>query len=157
MLKKKAKPLFKDELATEEFKALIDKMKRALEREKYGVALAAPQIGESKQVFIVSENVLPEGEKIFINPKIIKHSKKKENKQEGCLSVKGYYGEVPRYKQVTIEFLNTKGEKKTLGASGFLAQIFQHEIDHLNGILYIEKATELFRVDEDFNRIDDEK
>ena len=72
---------------------------------------------------------------IFINPKITKISKKKKTVKEGCLSVTGVFGVITRAEKVTVEAHNEKGEKITRGASGLLAQIFQHEMDHLNGIL----------------------
>ena len=77
---------------------------------------------------------------VFINPEIINLSKKKRKMEEGCLSVRWLYGQVNRHEKVTIKAYDENGKLMTVGASGLLAQIFQHEIDHLNGILFIDKA-----------------
>jgi len=142
---------------------IIERMKKALHGEDDGVAIAAPQIDISLRIFVVSGKVprlieLQEkketdvdlkdikenyGDEVFINPKIIKSSKTKAVMEEGCLSIRWLYGKVKRSKQVTIEALNEKGEPVKRGASGLMAQIFQHEIDHLDGILFIDKATDI--------------
>ena len=83
---------------------------------------------------------------IFINPKITKTSKEKQNLEEGCLSVRYFYGKVERPKKATIEWTNENGEKLSRGVSGLLAQIVQHENDHLDGILFTDKATELVEI-----------
>lgn len=83
----------------------------------------------------------------FINPQIIKISKKKQTVREGCLSVSGIYGTMERAEKVTIQAYNEKGEKFARGASGLLAQIFQHEMDHLNGALFIDTATDLEKIE----------
>src|SRR3990167_7584579 len=80
---------------------------------------------------------------VFINPEIIKLSKKKYWAPEGCLSVRWLYGKVFRADKATVRAYNENGERFTRGASGLLAQIFQHEIDHLNGILFIDTAKDL--------------
>lgn len=112
-----------------------------------GVAIAAPQINESLRIFLVSPKAYrknaKEVETVFINPKITKLSQEKEFMVEGCLSVRWLYGEVMRSKKCTLEYYNERGEKKVKGASGLLAQIFQHETDHLNGILFDSKARRL--------------
>lgn len=145
-------------------RTLISDMKRLLAREPYGVALASPQVGESLRLFIVSGRVFLNREKkegeadatedtkekplppdqIYINPKLKKLSRGKKNKHEGCLSIRTLWGEVPRAEKATIEAYDEHGKKFTRGASGFLAHIFQHEMDHLDGILYIDKAVKLF-------------
>ena len=102
-----------------------------------GVGLAAPQIGKSIR-FIVVERV-PDP-MILINPEIIEHSLLKDTLEEGCLSVPGKYGLIKRYKSVKVKALTLEGKTVELSAKGFLAEILQHEIDHLNGILYIDKA-----------------
>ena len=86
---------------------------------------------------------------VFINPKIEKFSKEKRDMPEGCLSVRGTYGKVKRSVRCTIKAYDEKGNLITRGASGFLAQIFQHETDHLNGILFIEKAKNVEYVEMD--------
>jgi peptide deformylase len=87
---------------------------------------------------------MPEGDEVYINPVLVKTSRSKKDKHEGCLSVRGRWGEVPRAEKATIRALNEKGEKIERGASGFLAHIFQHEMDHLDGILYVDKATNVY-------------
>ncbi len=114
-----------------------------------GVALAAPQIGISLRIFIVSgrvfvdEGATPEPDAVFINPVITKRSKKLLTLDEGCLSVRWLYGKTRRSDKVTVEAQDSDGNKFTWNGSGLLAQIFQHEIDHLEGILFIDHATEV--------------
>jgi peptide deformylase len=81
---------------------------------------------------------------VYINPVVIKTSRGKSGKHEGCLSVRGKWGIVPRAEKVTIQAYDEHGHKFERGASGLLAHIFQHEMDHLDGILYIDKAKELY-------------
>ena len=133
---------------------IIKEMKTALASQDDGVAIAAPQIGYPLRIFVVSKKVrsiirnkkddeIEEDrgdDTIFINPVIKKFSKEKETIEEGCLSVRFLYGKVTRASKVTIEAYDEKGKKFTIGGKGLLAQIFQHETDHLNGILFIDKA-----------------
>ena len=126
-------------------------MKEALANEDDGVAIAAPQIGVSLSIFVVSHKVFehqtdPQDE-VFINPTITKLSRKKSELEEGCLSVRGVFGKIKRADKATVIAYNEQGEKKTVGGSGLLAQIFQHETDHLKGALFIDNATELINVD----------
>ena len=130
-----------------------------------GVGLAAPQIGQNYRIFIVSprtfeysgRHVEPE-DTVFINPKIIKQSKKTDLLDEGCFSVRWMYGQVDRYRNTTIEAYNLKGELKQWSSGGLLAQLFQHEIDHLDGILFCDKAINLERMkDEDIEKINKER
>ena len=133
-------------------------MKKALATQDDGVGLAAPQIGVSLRIFIVSgkifhpdfrrghktETTTPISEDlIFINPEIIKLSKKTKLMDEGCLSVRPYYGKVERSLNATVRAFNETGEVFIRGASGLLAHIFQHEVDHLNGILFVDKAVDV--------------
>jgi peptide deformylase len=131
--------------------SVLGTMQDALESQDDGVAIAAPQIGESLRIFVVSKRVFEiMGKKkelihdiIFINPKITKISKEKHLVEEGCLSVRWLYGEVSRSLKATVEARDEHGKKFTMGASGLLAQVFQHEIDHLDGVLFIDKAKNL--------------
>lgn len=159
-LRKKATAILVSNISDKKIQTLVANMKALLEEEEYGVALAAPQVGESLRLFIVSPTALEKREKkygdtgaesaevheetVYINPVIKKMSRGKTLKHEGCLSVRGKWGRVPRAEKVTIEAYNERGEKFTRGASGLLAHIFQHEMDHLEGVLYIDKAKELF-------------
>ncbi|MFA5773182.1 MAG: peptide deformylase [Candidatus Paceibacterota bacterium] len=141
---------------------IIADMNEALDGQYDGVAIAAPQIGVSLRLFIISSKIFDEnfikGEKlskqknlnkkqgpnlIFINPIIKKISKDKKLMTEGCLSVRPLYGKVRRATRVIIEAYNEYGKKFTKEGSGLLAHIFQHEIDHLDGILFIDKAKDL--------------
>jgi len=137
-------------IASSEIKKLLKEMSDALAAEADGVALAAPQVGKSWRIFIVSGKVIdeekPPVDLVFINPEIKKRSKVKAELEEGCLSVRWIYGQVKRATRVTIEAYNKQGKKFTHHASGLLAQIFQHEMDHLSGTLFTDKATNLQEV-----------
>ena len=108
------------------------------------VAIAAPQIGVSKRIFIIEdqskdrEGALPTI--IAVNPRFLKMSKKMQEGGEGCLSIPDTYGIVRRHKNVTIEATDESGQKYTRGAGGLLATIMQHETDHLDGILFPDRA-----------------
>ena len=142
ILREKAKEVpFKD-IGSEKLKKILGEMAKTLYASEDGIALAAPQIGVPLRIFIVKKEISPS---IFINPKIIKMSKKKQTVNEGCLSVNGVYGTIKRAEKLTVEALDEKGRKFTRGASGFIAQIIQHEIDHLNGVLFIDEATNLLK------------
>ncbi|MBZ4687183.1 MAG: peptide deformylase [Clostridia bacterium] len=102
-----------------------------------GVGLAAPQIGVSKRVIVVD---VGEGLIELINPEIVSASKKTAKEVEGCLSIPGVEEEVTRPLKVVVEGLNRNGEKITIKAKGLLARALQHEIDHLDGILFIDRV-----------------
>jgi peptide deformylase len=104
---------------------------------KGGIGLAAPQVGESKRIIVVmTEKGMIE---VFINPRIVNKDKKKEIMEEGCLSFPGLFLKIKRVKKIEVEFIDLQGEKSVIKAEGLLARVFQHEIDHLNGILFIER------------------
>ncbi len=146
------------DISSAKIRTLIKDMHTLLLKEEYGVALAAPQVGESVRLFIVSGRALaraaqpeddesepsPLPDQVYINPEITSVSRKKLDKHEGCLSVRGKWGMVPRSEKATVRAFNEHGVRFTRGASGFLAHIFQHEMDHLEGILYTDKAIELY-------------
>ena len=102
-----------------------------------GVGIAAPQIGENIRLIIVNAK---DGPFPCINPIIEKTSWLTSEDEEGCLSVPGVYGRVKRKKRIRVSFLDQYGKRITISASGLLARIFQHEVDHINGILFIDKA-----------------
>jgi peptide deformylase len=81
--------------------------------------------------------------RVIVNPKMVWHSKKKESDWEGCLSFSGVRGLVPRWTTVKIKYMNEKGQWLTEKHSGFPARVFQHEIDHLNGIVYVDRMTDM--------------
>jgi peptide deformylase len=158
-LRKVSKPFSSTEFKAKEFKKLLSDLSAALATRDDGVGLSAPQIAVNKRVFVVSGKVfdtywlniktpslnLPPDE-YFINPVIIKSSKKLSILEEGCLSIPELYGMVKRPISVSIEYLNQNGEKVEKKATGILARIFQHEIDHLDGILFTDKATDIKRM-----------
>jgi peptide deformylase len=137
----------KNEFGTDDLKEIINVMQTSLLKEEDGVALAAPQIGISKRIFVVSPQAYEENAKwkplVFINPEITKASKKVKEMQEGCLSVRWVYGTTERHVAVTLEAYDILGNKFSFGASGLIAHIFQHEVDHLDGILFIDHGYNL--------------
>ncbi|MEK7586467.1 MAG: peptide deformylase [Patescibacteria group bacterium] len=133
------------------FKEKLVAMRETLESFADGIALAGPQIGLNKRVFIISEKINLDREDkiknlIFINPEIKRQSKRRMAMEEGCLSVRNIYGETKRHEKVTVEAQDENGKKFQYHGSDLFAQIFQHEIDHLNGILFIDHAKELHEV-----------
>jgi peptide deformylase len=133
---------------------VLKEMRQALAESGDGVAIAAPQIGHTVRIFMVAGSILDHvnnyhGEhvspdKVFINPEIIKASKtKKAMRGEGCLSVRYIYGTTKRSDKVTVKAIDEHGNEFTMAGSGLLAQIFQHEIDHLNGVLFIDHAHDI--------------
>lgn len=150
VLRTKSKNVLRSDLGSQKLKKIITDMKTALSSCEDGVAIAAPQIGIPLRIFIVSKKVLGEKAKedmIFINPKITKSSKKMVDMEEGCLSVRWIYGKVKRKEKTTVSAWDENGETFTRNGSGLMAQIFQHETDHLDGILFIDKATDLVEID----------
>jgi len=162
VLREIAKPVEKEMFGTSKLKKIIDDMSKALASQSDGVALAAPQIGVSLRMFIVSGTVFelidPDNKHnetesgsetetkpdlVFINPSIVTLSQEKEIMEEGCLSVRPLYGNTKRSKKARVRAQDINGKAFELGGSGLLAQIFQHEYDHLDGILFIDHATDL--------------
>lgn len=137
VLKQIAEPV---EHVNKKLRALIDNMSDTM-YETQGVGLAAPQIGESLRIIVVDDQV-GSGLIALINPEIT-HAEGSQLGPEGCLSVPGYFGDVERFEKVTVKGITPHNKKVTIKAEGFLARIFQHEIDHLEGHLFIEKATNL--------------
>lgn len=144
VLRSKAKPVPKTMFKSPELKQMLGDMKIALDSQKDGVAIAAPQIAIPYRIFLVSEKAYDKKAKdlrlVFINPVIVKQSKKVEVMPEGCLSVRWKYGEVKRSTNTTVEAYDEDGNLFTRVGGGLLSQIFQHEIDHLDGILFVDKA-----------------
>ena len=110
--------------------------------EKEGVGLAAPQIGRNIRMFVLIAD--DEVRRVFINPQIIKTSSEMSDYDEGCLSIPQVYETITRPAAVTVQALNENGRPFTLDADGFLARIIQHEYDHLDGILYIDRGDKAF-------------
>jgi peptide deformylase len=117
---------------------LIDDMVETMQQAG-GVGLAAPQVGVSLRVVVLQ---MPEEEPIaIINPEVVKQSGERQM-VEGCLSLPGQSGEIMRYDNITVKGLDRQGKKIRIKADGFKAQVLQHELDHLNGILYIDHLEE---------------
>lgn len=164
-----AKPIPEELFGTSELAQIIKDMEEALDPELEGVALAAPQIAVPYRIFIVRKDrtVIPppmedtsgatlaqnsQGRTlvaqndVYINPEIVKTSRKYARVDEGCLSVRGIYGTTKRHERVTVRARNSAGSQFERGAGGLMAQIFEHEIDHLNGILFIDHAEHLVEI-----------
>ncbi|MCB9810850.1 MAG: peptide deformylase [Candidatus Nomurabacteria bacterium] len=153
--------IISEEVTPEEFtdgtvKKILKGMRAAIKTYEVdgfiAVAIAAPQIGVAKRIFLVEDQTQKKSEDeedrlptlVAINPRIIKTSKKTHLVGEGCLSVKDRYGTVRRATNVTFEALDENGEKYTRGAGGLLAQIIQHEYNHLDGILFVDVAEKVW-------------
>jgi peptide deformylase len=151
VLRKKAAKVTKFD---QNLQALIDDMITTLHEES-GAGLAAPQVNESKQVILVEygndddENI-PPTLYVTVNPRITRISQETVFGAEGCLSIPGLMGEVERAQEIIVEGQNRKGEPVKMRLKGWTARVFQHEIDHLNGILYTDLATHVWETDEDF-------
>ncbi len=127
----------------EKIKIIVEDMIETMYIEK-GVGLAAPQVGILKRIFVI--DIYDEtGVKVFINSKITKTSGEVEG-EEGCLSIPGKIGKVMRPEKITVTALNLEGEEFTMEAEGLLARAICHESDHLDGILYIDKAWDIENV-----------
>jgi peptide deformylase len=157
ILRSTAKNVPESWFGTKKLSQIVSDLTETLEEEPDGVALAAPQIGIPYRIFIARiDRTLPpplKGEpphpvelQIYVNPEIVKMSRKKHEVDEGCLSVRGMYGKTKRHERVTIKARKEDGARFTRGAGGILAQIFEHETDHLNGVLFIDHAKDLIRI-----------
>lgn len=144
VLRRKAKKIIK---LTAEHRKLIEDMIETM-REAPGVGLAAPQVGVSERLIVVEyaeeeedDDAPPRKKKLYvvINPEIMAASEEMVQGTEGCLSVPGWVGDVMRHEAIVVRGLNRNGDKIKIEAEGWLARIFQHEIDHLDGVLYIDK------------------
>jgi peptide deformylase len=169
VLRAKAKPVALKDIGSKKISGVIARMKKALAAEDFGVAIAAPQIGESLRIFVIAgkafeperdsadvnaasgqgereQNPAPDHQvkdKVFINPEILRMSKKTKEMSEGCLSVRGKYGTVMRHEKAAVKAVDENGKPFTYQGSGLIGHIFQHECDHLEGILYIDKTVKL--------------
>jgi peptide deformylase len=132
------------ELSKPEMQMLIDDMIETMWVAD-GVGIAAPQVGHNIRIVIITE-----GSKAIavVNPTIVKKSWRKEVAEEGCLSVPGFYGEVRRSRSVHMKALDRFGKPLDMEADGLLARIIQHEIDHIDGILFIDRAAKVLPVTE---------
>ena len=158
ILRQVAEPVPESMFGTPKLEKILADMKAAIASQDDAVAIAAPQIGVSLRIFVVSGKVFdmlagrdedPESagpssdDVVFINPEIVKLSKDRKEMEEGCLSVRYLYGKISRAKKAKRRAQDEKGRSFEVGGSGLLAQIFQHETDHLEGRLFIDSATEV--------------
>jgi peptide deformylase len=142
---------------TNELKKIVADMIDTMDAEPDGVAIAAPQIGVPYRIFVVRYDRMtapPEGEEpaakeigVFVNPSIVRLAKKADVMDEGCLSVRGKYGKTKRRMRATIRAHDVDGKKFERGGGGVLAQAFQHEMDHLEGVLFTDHATNVIDIE----------
>ncbi len=135
VLRRQALPV---DTVTPELQNLIREMFITMDAEQ-GIGLAAPQIGESLRLFVIKidDNV----ERVFINPQIISTSPETGPYEEGCLSIPGVYEDVIRPLRITVQAINERGRRFTLEAEDLLARVIQHEYDHLEGVLFIDRLS----------------
>lgn len=157
-----AEPVPLDLITSPRIQKVLKNMREALHSYNvegfFGVAIAAPQIGIPLRIFLV-EDMNPDRDEreqipslVAINPEIVKLSKRKKIVGEGCLSVPDSYGAVNRSLQATIRAYDENGKVYERGASGLLAQIFQHECDHLDGILFVDRAEKVWEKVEELEK-----
>lgn len=165
ILRKKAQDISKDYLLSDSFRQLLFDLKDSM-KHYGGIGIAAPQVGVDLQVAIIELNGLNRyGEEInlpltaFVNPRISYLTEEEQGFWEGCLSVPGLRGFVERPSKIKVNYLNEKGEEKEIMASGFLATVLQHELDHLQGVLYIDriKDPKLLSYQEEFEQFIQER
>ncbi|OHA23849.1 MAG: peptide deformylase [Candidatus Taylorbacteria bacterium RIFCSPLOWO2_01_FULL_44_26] len=158
LLRQKAVPVALTDIKSARIQSIITDMKAAMYSQKDGIAIAAPQIGIPVCIFVISGSLLqkidptykgPDHDLVFINPSLTRLSRDKKEMEEGCLSVRWLYGLVKRSTRVNISAYDQDGNILKRGASGILAQIFQHEIDHLDGILFIDRTKEIWEMTEE--------
>ncbi|HZK20445.1 MAG TPA: peptide deformylase [Treponemataceae bacterium] len=139
VLRQKALPV---ENIDDDFRLLINEMFITMQKEN-GIGLAGPQINDSRRFFTI---LLDDGvHRVFVNPQIMGTSEKICVYEEGCLSIPGEYQDITRPEKVKVQAFDEKGKSFVLDADGILARAIQHEYDHLNGVLYIDRADEEFR------------
>ena len=149
-IRKPAECVSKEDLQSPKFQRFIDDMVKTMQ-DANGVGLAAPQVHASSQIMVIE--VSPDNPRypnqalvpltIMINPKIIEHSEEIENGWEGCLSVPDLRGLVPRWRSVKVVGLDRQGDGIEIEATGFFARVIQHEVDHLNGAVFLDRLPDL--------------
>tara|TARA_B100000242_G_C43040916_1_gene485643 strand:- start:1688 stop:2236 length:549 start_codon:yes stop_codon:yes gene_type:complete len=166
ILREVSKPLLKEEIVSDQSKDLVKKMWEVMEQAG-GIGLAAPQIGVLKQLAVIRldsdseryENIEDSEEFVIFNPKLEVLDETKQGFWEGCLSVPGLRGYVERPRKLKINYLNEKAEEKEVIVEDFLATVFQHELDHLFGFLYVDrlKSVKDLIFENEINNIPEEK
>lgn len=140
-----------------ELQKLVDDMVETM-REEPGVGLAAPQVGVPLRVIVVEygddeDEDIPPKLYTVINPEFSRVSSEMVSGTEGCLSIPGVVGDVDRHESLTVKGLNRRGQAMTIKASGWLARIFQHEVDHLDGVLFTDRAEKVWKVEEETTQV----
>ncbi len=148
VLRRKARPVSN---INQDIQTLIEDMIETM-RDAPGVGLAAPQVGVSDRVIVVEfgdeeDEAVPKQLFILVNPEILSKSDEVVNGVEGCLSLPGLVGEVERAESIVVRAVNQHGDKVKIRAQGWLSRVFQHEIDHLDGVLYIDRASKIWQPD----------
>lgn len=145
VLRQVAQAVNQKDISSKKIQDIVREMSDTLDTQDDGVAIAAPQIAVALRIFVVSKRASKQLKEntAFINPEIIRIGKQKEAMSEGCLSVRWKYGTVRRATTATVRAYNSEGNEFVMNGRGLLAQIFQHEIDHLNGTLFIDKAKDV--------------
>jgi len=141
-----------------DFQALVEDMIETL-RQAPGVGLAAPQVGISERLIVVEygdddDESVPKKLYVVANPEIVQRSEETISGVEGCLSVKNLIGEVDRHVEIVVKGQNRRGQNVKIKASDWLARIFQHEIDHLDGVVFTDRATRVWEPSEDEQVVD---
>lgn len=149
VLRRKCRCLGKAEIKTRKFRRFLDSLVGTM-RAAGGVGIAANQVGVAQRAIAMecqaNKRYPKAGEfplAVFINPRILKYSKETRTDWEGCLSIPGYRGLVPRSRKVTFEALTPEGERVVHTVEGFQARVIQHEVDHIKGIFYIDRMPDL--------------
>lgn len=159
-LRQIAKPYPVEEIGSEAFSALVTDLKDTLKATGNGIGLAAPQINVSVRVAIIDipspetryGTVTPMPCTVYVNPEISVVNADAAGYWEGCLSVPMMKGYVERPQHIKVAYLNEQGQAESIELTGFLATVFQHEFDHLDGVLYVDrlKDTRMFSFDDEF-------
>jgi len=139
ILRKKSVEISSEVIKSREFKSLTSAMAKTMVKTD-GVGLAAPQIGKNIRLAVINSK---DGIFCLINPKITKKSWARELAEEGCLSIPGVFAKVKRSKKISLNYYSRDGKKIKLTCQGLMARVIQHEVDHLDGVLFIDKAVEL--------------
>lgn len=143
ILRKKSVKIDKNKISSRKIKELYLDMEKLMLL-KDGVGLAAPQVGKNIRLCVINTS---DGPECLINPKITKKSWAKELGEEGCLSFPNIFGKVQRHKKITCEYIGKDKKIIKLDADGLLARVIQHEVDHLDGILFVDKARDVKEVE----------
>lgn len=146
VLRQQARLLSLDKITSQEIQGLIANMKHTLKMCKYGVGLAAPQVGKSVALSVIGIKPTPTRPElkrqnlVIINPKIVNTYGKEVPMWEGCISGPEMYAQVSRYKKVRLKWFDEQGKQHEKDFDGFMAHVLQHEVDHLHGILFVDRV-----------------